>query len=266
MKRDELSQAELPVLLIPVDEIDVPEDRLRSLKASQAEAIGAAILADGQYDPITVAQLPGQARFVLVDGLHRLEGCKRCGIALIEARIGSADRTARRRQEVLSAWARAEHDVFDRAAQVAEMVALAKLDPGEVEDASIMMILGGLDWEETVCETLGIGRASMFRHLKLYRFFQAEDKDELRKLGLARELMPLVRLAALPPEDFARAWAALLLGWSVAEALALVAPAPVAAFDKKRAKVVTQAGTWPAHELRGLIDELKAVYAEMTRA
>jgi len=263
MKREDLSQAEIPVLLIPVNEIDVSEDRLRSLKPGQADAIGAAILADGQYDPITVAQLPGQSRFVLVDGLHRLEGCKRHGIALIEARIGSADRTARRRQEVLSAWARADHDVFDKAAQVAEMVELAKLDPGEVEDASIMMILGGLDWEETVCETLGIGRASMFRHLKLHRFFQAEDKDALRKLGLAADLVPLLRLSALPPYDFTRAWAALEAGEAatIAEALALVAVTGLELkWEKASRSIVSKVADWPSMYRKRLLETLLKTY------
>ncbi|WP_439532075.1 ParB N-terminal domain-containing protein [Polymorphobacter sp.] len=263
MRRDELSQAELPVFLIPVDAIDVPDDRLRSLK----EAIGAASVADGQYDPITVAQLPGQEGFTLVDGLHRLEGCRRHGLALIEARIGSPDRTARRRQEVLSAWARADHDVFDKAAQVAEMVELAKIGWGHEEDASITMILGGLDWEDAVCEALGIGRATLFRHLKLHRFFTPEKVELLRERGFAGELMPLVRLISLPKETFVTAWVSIQLGQveSIAEALASVAPAPVNSFDKSRQKVVKQVNDWPAGEIRDLIDELRRIYAEKVK-
>ena len=266
MRRDELSQAEMPVFLIPVGEIEVPADRLRSLKLEQADAIGAAILADGQYDPITVAKLPGREQFTLVDGLHRLEGCRQHGIELIEARIGSADREARLRQEVLSAWARADHDVFDRAAQIQAMVNAAAVPPGSDDATAVAMIATALRWDLAAAETLGLSPRSVRNYCGVGKAFSPAQVEVLRARQMAGELVPLMRLAALPPEDFARAWMAIEAGdvASIAEALALVALAPVQAFDKKRAKLVKQAGTWPAHEIRHLIDELRRLYAEKT--
>lgn len=248
MKRDDLSPAEVPVLLIPVDLIDVPMDRLRSLKLAQADAIGAAIVADGQYDPITVAAV-GE-RYALVDGLHRLEGCRLHEVERIEARIVPDDREARLRQEVLSAWARADHDVFDTAAQVAAIAslsgwavseALGTEPTKEAEKNACAIMAQTLRWDEKTAETLGIGRRSVFRHLKILRAFDQDQVAMLRRRGLADELVPLERLSALSPRDFDRAMAALARGdMSIAEALALVAEVATASpFVKKSTAFLT---------------------------
>jgi hypothetical protein len=253
------------ILRLPVDQIDIPADRLRALKPEQAAAIGEAIKADRQYDAISVARLPGKSRYVLVDGLHRLEGCRAVGLAEIEARVVSADRDSRRRQEVLSAWARADHDAFDKAAQVAAMADLAKV-PEEADDeetASAMIALTA-GWDEIACEALGLSRRSLFNYLKIHRFYTPEQKAILRERGVASELVPLIRLAALPPEDFAMAFAAIGKGCTIAEAFAFIAPAPVNGWDKQKAKVLTAAAKWQPHELRELIDELRALYRAAT--
>jgi hypothetical protein len=247
------------ILRLPVDQIDVPADRLRTLKPDQAAAIGAAIAADRQYDAISVARLPGKTRYLLVDGLHRLEGCRAAGLAEIDARLVPADRESRQRQEVLSAWARADHDAFDKAAQVAAMIQLQAPAVADEEQASLTMRLA-TGWDEAAMEALGISRANLFRYLKLHRFYDDGQKAALRAFGLADELVPLIRLAALPPEDFALAFADIGKGCSIAEAMAFIAPAPVNGWDKQKAKVLKQASAWQPHELRELIDELRALY------
>jgi sulfiredoxin len=57
--------------------IYVPAKRRASLDPSKAQEIAASILQDGQQTPILVRQ-DGE-RFVLVEGLHRLEACKQLG-------------------------------------------------------------------------------------------------------------------------------------------------------------------------------------------
>jgi ParB-like chromosome segregation protein Spo0J len=230
--RSDLCPAEIPVLLIPVDLIDVPMNRLRSLKLLQADAIGAAIVADGQYDPITVVAV-GE-RYALVDGLHRLEGCRLHEVRLIEARVVADDPAARLRQEVLSAWARADHDVFDTAAQVSAIAGLTNALEGSEGEPSAIIALG-LRWDERAAETLGMSRRSIFNYLKVHRHFEADQKALLRGLEQAGELVPLLRLAGLPPAEFARAMAGLADG-SFANIAAALAPAEEAAptvFKKK---------------------------------
>jgi sulfiredoxin len=57
--------------------IYVPAKRRASLDPEKAKEIAASILQDGQQTPILVRQ-DGE-RFVLVEGLHRLEACKQLG-------------------------------------------------------------------------------------------------------------------------------------------------------------------------------------------
>ena len=66
---------------VPIDEIYVPVDRRKTLDPAKVEALAEDILENGQQMPIQVRQ--GKGRYVLVEGLHRLEAC----IALGEEKI-----------------------------------------------------------------------------------------------------------------------------------------------------------------------------------
>ena len=68
---------------IPIDEIYVPVRRRKTLDPAKAEALAEDILENGHKVPIQVRQ--GKGRFVLVEGLHRLEAC----ISLGEDKISS---------------------------------------------------------------------------------------------------------------------------------------------------------------------------------
>src|SRR4051812_568063 len=61
----------------PIATIYVPVKRRATLDAARVDALAASILADGLRTPIMVR--PDGDRFVLVEGLHRLEACKALG-------------------------------------------------------------------------------------------------------------------------------------------------------------------------------------------
>ena len=61
----------------PVDNIYVPVKRRATLDAKRVHEIAESMLQDGQQTPILVR--PDGARFVLVEGLHRLEAAKALG-------------------------------------------------------------------------------------------------------------------------------------------------------------------------------------------
>jgi sulfiredoxin len=61
----------------PVDNIYVPVKRRATLEPTRVDDIAASMLKDGQQTPILV-RVDG-ARFVLVEGLHRLEAAKALG-------------------------------------------------------------------------------------------------------------------------------------------------------------------------------------------
>ncbi len=61
----------------PVANIYVPLERRKTLDQKRVDALATDMLANGQQTPILVR--PDGARFVLVEGLHRLEAAKALG-------------------------------------------------------------------------------------------------------------------------------------------------------------------------------------------
>ena len=66
---------------LPIADIYVPVKRRATLDPKRVEELAESILANGQESPILVRR-DGQ-RYVLVEGLHRLEACKALGEATI---------------------------------------------------------------------------------------------------------------------------------------------------------------------------------------
>src|ERR1035437_5342721 len=65
----------------PVAKIYVPIERRKTLVQARVDEIAASMLKDGQQVPIKVR--PDGERFVLIEGLHRLEAAKALGEATI---------------------------------------------------------------------------------------------------------------------------------------------------------------------------------------
>jgi sulfiredoxin len=65
----------------PVADIYVPVKRRATLEQKRVDEIAESMLKDGQQTPILVR--PDGARFVLIEGLHRLEAAKALGEATI---------------------------------------------------------------------------------------------------------------------------------------------------------------------------------------
>jgi sulfiredoxin len=63
--------------IFAVADIYVPVKRRATLEQKRIDEIAASMLEDGQQTPILVR--PDGARFVLVEGLHRLEAAKSLG-------------------------------------------------------------------------------------------------------------------------------------------------------------------------------------------
>jgi sulfiredoxin len=63
--------------IFPVADIYVPVKRRATLERKRVDEIAASMLENGQQMPILVR--PDGARFVLVEGLHRLEAAKALG-------------------------------------------------------------------------------------------------------------------------------------------------------------------------------------------
>ena len=73
----------------PIDKIYVPVKRRKTLKPEVVQEIAESMLEIGQQTPILVR--PDEDRFVLVEGLHRLEACKALGEQTIIGLLVSAE-------------------------------------------------------------------------------------------------------------------------------------------------------------------------------
>ena len=73
----------LETVMVPLDEIYVPIKRRRTRDAAKVDALAMSILEDGQQTPIQVRR--DKDRYVLVEGLHRLEAVRALGEETIPA-------------------------------------------------------------------------------------------------------------------------------------------------------------------------------------
>jgi ParB family transcriptional regulator, chromosome partitioning protein len=94
MNRDNVDRT---IASVPVAKIRVGE-RSRSLREEAVVALIESIKTIGLQTPISL-QIDSSSRderYVLVAGLHRLEACRRLGMAHVDARIVDLDETERR--------------------------------------------------------------------------------------------------------------------------------------------------------------------------
>ena len=76
---------------IPIEQIYVPGKLKRALDAARVETMAEALMDEGPVKPIQVRQ--GKGRYVLVQGLNRLEAAKALGEEAIDAMIVQARRS-----------------------------------------------------------------------------------------------------------------------------------------------------------------------------
>ena len=74
--------------MLAIQDVYVPVKRRQTLDPQKVETLAESILAKGQDTPILVR--PDGSRFVLVEGLHRLEACKARGETTIAAYLVQA--------------------------------------------------------------------------------------------------------------------------------------------------------------------------------
>ena len=97
---------------LPIDKIYVPVKRRKALKPEVVQEIAASILDIGQQAPILVR--PDEDRFVLVEGLHRLEACKALGERAIIGLLVPAEVAHQQTLSPPSAEAEAERQKMER--------------------------------------------------------------------------------------------------------------------------------------------------------
>jgi sulfiredoxin len=77
-------------IVAAIDEIYVPVKRRKTLDLKVVDALAESILEQGQLVPILLRR--DQDKYILVEGLHRLEACRALGETTIKAMIVQARR------------------------------------------------------------------------------------------------------------------------------------------------------------------------------
>ena len=73
---------------VAIEDVYVPVKRRQALDPDKVEVLAESILAKGQEAPILVRE--DGPRFVLVEGLHRLEACRALGETTVSAYLVQA--------------------------------------------------------------------------------------------------------------------------------------------------------------------------------
>ena len=74
--------------MLAIQDVYVPVKRRQTLDTKKVNAMAESMLAKGQEAPILVR--PDGQRFVLIEGLHRLEACKALGETTVPAYLVQA--------------------------------------------------------------------------------------------------------------------------------------------------------------------------------
>ncbi|MCC7097308.1 MAG: ParB N-terminal domain-containing protein [Thermomonas sp.] len=206
------------IILLRPDEIEAGE-RLRPVDPVWAEALAGILKAEGQRTPIEVCRLPGKSRYTLVTGAHRHAAAAKAGLWL-RAEVVTNDAAERRLREISENMHRRDLAPLDRAAMLAELVAVHKvragLDPNAdgrtasvnarwqkalqneaVDTNDTMTFVYG--WSEQVADELGFSKRTIERDLLLHRRLPAMGVAQLREvahpiLNNAAQLRALAKL------------------------------------------------------------------------
>lgn len=100
----------------PIEKIHVPTKKRKALQPGKVQAIAESILEIGQQEPIAVKA--DSSRWVLVEGLHRLEACKALGEATVLGVVVSNEETAPRQMLADNALLAAERAKMARLRQL----------------------------------------------------------------------------------------------------------------------------------------------------
>jgi uncharacterized ParB-like nuclease family protein len=126
----------------PIDKIYVPVKRRKALESEVVQEIAESILEIGQQAPVLVR--PDEDRFVLVEGLHRLEACKALGEKTIIGLLVSAEVAHQKTLLPRSAEVEAERQKMARLRKLrlekeaAEKLAVASRAVTETESALLL--------------------------------------------------------------------------------------------------------------------------------
>jgi len=206
---------------IPLDRIDIPAGRLRSLDAGWVEALASMIQSAGQHQPI-VLRPHGEARFWLVAGEHRLAAVASNGSPDILAEVRELTDDEARLVEIDENLIRRELGPLDRALFLAERKRVwERLHPetrqgGDRKSADFkgknQIAKLANRFTSDVADKIGLSERSVQRACDIASGLRPETLADLRRTYLADHQRDLEAFSKLPPESQTSALAKLIDG------------------------------------------------------
>jgi ParB-like chromosome segregation protein Spo0J len=201
MRKNSMSRdsADRMIASVPVAKIRVGE-RSRALCDDALASLVESIKSIGLQTPISVQidRSSHDERYLLVAGRHRLEACRRLGVAHIDTRIVDLDEVQRKLWEIAENLHRAELTVTERSEHIAEWIRLMDQKVAQLEPP------GGKQPKERgirkAAKELGIDRADAQRAVKIASL-TPEAKDEAQALGLDDNQRALLDAARAPTKE-----------------------------------------------------------------
>lgn len=218
--------------LIPIDLIDIPEDRSRDLDEDWVEVLADMIGEAGLINAITIRAGDG-GKFNLVTGLHRFSAAVILGWQVIPARISNAvDDDNAKLEEIVENIGRNELNALDRAHHLYDLqqvyerlhpevkagVAGAKAKHGSASD--------NLSFAENAAESTGLDKRSIQRAVAIWKGLSVASRQRCAGTWLASHQSSLQAISGLTPAVQAKVLDLLLAekpeATSVADALVII--------------------------------------------
>ncbi len=278
-----IEPANLPVARsiysVPVLSID-PAGGLRPLDPAWVEALAALMAARGQKEPIKVYARRDQPGFSMIAGRHRLAAARLLGWTVIDADVQDASALERRSDEISENLFKLGLSPLDRAAFVAEQIAVEKARAGVDETASPQSVAATARWSDRIgaeaddacakiahaygftdqmAEKVGLSRRAIYLDLELHRGIRPDVADAIRTLPVAGNASQLRALARLSEAEQREVAALIVQGTAkgVTDALGTLKQKPVKSTAQKAVSAIL--GNWSrlsAGEQKALLKQL----------
>ena len=251
------------IFKVPVGMVD-QADGLRPLDNGWVDALAQLMGRDGQRRPIEIYQ-KADGRYGVIAGRHRLAAILLLGWATIDADILSLDALDRRAAEVSENLFKLGLSPLDRAAFVAEQIAVEKARAGLSEAISPQSVAATARWSDRIgaeaddasakiahafgftdqmAEKVGLSRRAIYLDLELHRGIRPDVAEKIRALPVAQNASQLRALARLPEAEQREVAGLIVAGTAkgVTDAVGTLKQKPIPDTQKKAYSAFT--GNW----------------------
>lgn len=233
--------------LIPIDLIDIPEDRSRDLDEAWAETLAASMAEIGLIKPITVRE--NGLRWTLVTGLHRLSGAILNGWEAISATPSrAANDDEAKREEIVENIIHAELSALDRAHHLYDLMQVyERMHPelkrgGDQKSASATDRTAIFAIRSEIADRVGLSARAIRLSVAIWKSLSVASRRRCAGTWLAAHQSSLQAISQLTPAIQTKVLDMLLAekpeATSVADALTIISDGRLPTHVEKKFKAI----------------------------